>query len=210
MSEKKKAIVRKLEFDGLMHIPPMNLPHKLLRELAYFFNVVRNKLDTRYGELSIDQKNIRAALCLNASGELFPDKVGFKELSEEDKEVYRSFQGKILKNLTDLMMDIGVATDEDRLMFKRVFILYIQMAFLFSTTINKVSPVHMPLIFCVDTIREWNWGGYVLEFLIKGISEHHLKKKKFIDGCLYALMIVCFHESKHKTWMQMQSLDCPG
>ncbi|RYQ99322.1 hypothetical protein Ahy_B07g087253 [Arachis hypogaea] len=106
-----------------MHIPPMYLPHKLLKELAYSFNV-----------------------------------------------------DKTLKNLTDEMMDIGVDTDEDRLIFKRIFIIYIQMAFLLLTTINKVSLVHMPLIFYLDNIREWNWGSHVLEFIIKGISEHHLKK----------------------------------
>ncbi|XP_020973229.1 uncharacterized protein LOC110269681 [Arachis ipaensis] len=69
---------------------------------------------------------------------------------------------------------------------------------LFPTTINKVSPIYMPPIFRVDNIRKWNWGGHVLEFIIKGISKHHLKKKKSIDGCLYALMIVYFHESKQK------------
>ncbi|RYR21285.1 hypothetical protein Ahy_B03g066580 [Arachis hypogaea] len=56
----------------------------------------------------------------------------------------------------------------------------------------------MPPIFCVDTVREWNWGGQILDFLIKGITEHVLKKKKYVDGCLYTLMIVYFHESKHK------------
>ncbi|RYQ96337.1 hypothetical protein Ahy_B08g092059 [Arachis hypogaea] len=56
----------------------------------------------------------------------------------------------------------------------------------------------MPLIFHLYNIREWNWGSHVLKFIIKGISEHHLKTEKFIDGYLYALMIVYFHETKHK------------
>ncbi|RYR46822.1 hypothetical protein Ahy_A07g032660 [Arachis hypogaea] len=159
MSEEKKAIVRELGFDGLMHIPPMYLPHKLLKELAYSFNVVRNRLDIQYSELTINPENIRAALGLNAF------------------EVFRRFQDKTLKNLTDEMMDIGVDTDEDRLIFKRIFIIYIQMAFLLPTMINKVSPVHMHPIFYLDNIREWNWGSHVLEFIIKGIREPHLKKK---------------------------------
>ncbi|RYR39816.1 hypothetical protein Ahy_A09g045424 [Arachis hypogaea] len=75
-----------------MHIPPMNVPHKLLKELAYSFDLIRNTLDTRYDVLSINQKNIEASLGLNASGPLFPCK-----LSKEDKEAYRSFQGKTLK-----------------------------------------------------------------------------------------------------------------
>ncbi|RYR65552.1 hypothetical protein Ahy_A03g011484 [Arachis hypogaea] len=92
MSVEKKAIVRELGFNGLMHNPPMNVTHKLLKELEYSFNLSKNKLDTQYGDL-------------------FPEKVNFKELSEENKELYTRFQGKILKNLTDEMMDIGVHTD---------------------------------------------------------------------------------------------------
>ncbi|RYR04022.1 hypothetical protein Ahy_B06g083536 [Arachis hypogaea] len=170
----------------------MNLPHKLLKELAYSFNVIRNKLDTRHGELTINPKNIGAVLGLNASGDLFSKKFNFIELSVEKKE------GKTLKNQTDEKMDIGVNTNEDRIMFKRIFIIYIQMAFLLPTTINKVFPVHMPPIFHLDNIREWNWDSHVFEFIIKGISEHHLKKKISIDDCLYTLIIVYFHETKHK------------
>ncbi|RYR75853.1 hypothetical protein Ahy_A01g000440 [Arachis hypogaea] len=57
-------------------------------------------------------------------------------------------------------MDIDVGNNQDRLMFKRIFILYIQMAFLLSTTINK------------------NWGSHVLDFIIKGITNYHSKKEQ--------------------------------
>ncbi|RYQ96206.1 hypothetical protein Ahy_B08g091842 [Arachis hypogaea] len=86
MSEANKAIVRELGFGGLMHIPPMNVPHKLLKELANSFNLEKKKLDTRHGSLKIKPKKIGAALCLNASGDLFPNKVSFKKLSEENRE----------------------------------------------------------------------------------------------------------------------------
>ncbi|RYR55635.1 hypothetical protein Ahy_A06g030818 [Arachis hypogaea] len=91
MSKEKKTIVRDLSFGGLMHIPPMNVLHKLLKELAYSFDVRTNRLDIRYGVLTINPENIGATLGLNASGALFPNKVNFKEFSEEDKEVYRRF-----------------------------------------------------------------------------------------------------------------------
>ncbi|RYR02264.1 hypothetical protein Ahy_B06g081078 [Arachis hypogaea] len=94
-------------------------------------------------------------------------------------------------------MDIGVDNDQDRLMFKRIFILYIQMTFLFPTTINKVSPIHMAPIFRMDNITECNYGSHVLNFIIKGITNYRLKKKKSIGGCLYAFMIVYFHLTKH-------------
>ncbi|QHO26848.1 uncharacterized protein DS421_7g203010 [Arachis hypogaea] len=198
MSEEKKTIVRDLEFSGLMHIPPLRVHHQVLRELANNFKLGENRLETGYGSFKISPKTIGDALGINASGDLFPQKVNYKKLSEDDKEIFRRFQGKTLKNLTDEMMDIGVGNEQDRLMFKRIFILYIQMAFLLPMTINKISHVHLASIFEMDTITERNWGGHVLSFIIKGITDYKEKKKKAIDGCLFALMIIYFHLSKNK------------
>ncbi|QHN83538.1 uncharacterized protein DS421_20g705610 [Arachis hypogaea] len=158
MSEEKKAIVRDLGFGGLMHIPPLRVDHQLLRELANNFKLGENRLKTGYGSFKITQKTIGDALGINATGDLFPEKVEYKKLSDDDKIIFRRFQGKTLKSLTDEMMEIGVGNEEERLMFKRIFILYIQM----------------------------------------GITDYKEKKKKTIDGCLFALMIIYFHLSKNK------------
>ncbi|XP_072064321.1 uncharacterized protein [Arachis hypogaea] len=159
MTEEKKAIVRDLGFGGLMHVPPLRVDHQLLRELANNFKLGENRLKTGYGSFQITPKTIGDALGINATGNLFPEKVEYKQLSDDDKIIYRRFQGKTLKNLTDEMMEIGVGSEEERLMFKRIFILYIQMAFLLPTTINKISPVHLAPIFKMDGISERNWGG---------------------------------------------------
>ncbi|QHO56412.1 uncharacterized protein DS421_3g73480 [Arachis hypogaea] len=179
MSEEKKMIVRDLGFSGLMHIPSLKVHHQVLRELANNFKLGENRLEIGYGDL-------------------FPQKINYKKLSEDDKEIFRRFEGKTLKNLTDEMMDIGVGNEQDRLMFKRIFILYIQMAFFLPTTINKISPVHLAPIFEIDTITKRNWGGHVLSFIIKGITDYKEKKKKAIDGCLFAVTIIYFHLSKNK------------
>ncbi|RYR26283.1 hypothetical protein Ahy_B02g060499 [Arachis hypogaea] len=197
MTEEKKAIVRDLGFGGLMHVPPLRVDHQLLRELANNFKLRKNKLKTEYGSFQITPKTIGDALGINATGNLFPEKVEYKQLSDDDKIIYRRFQGKTLKSLTDEMMEIGVGSEEERLMFKRIFILYIQMAFLLPTTINKISPVHLAPIFKMDGISERNWGGHVLTFIIKGITDYQ-EKKKAIDGCLFALMIIYFHLSENK------------
>ncbi|QHO06651.1 uncharacterized protein DS421_14g456560 [Arachis hypogaea] len=198
MSEEKKVIVRDLRFGGLIHIPPLRVHHQILKELANSFKLGKNRLETGYGSFKVRPKIIGAALGINASGDLFPQKVNYKDLSEDDKQIFRRFQGKTLKNMTDEIMAIGVDNEQDRLMFKRIFILYIQMAFLLPKTINKIFSVHLAPIFKMDTITEQNWGTHILNFIIKGITYYNLKKKKAIDGCLFALMIVYFHLSKNK------------
>ncbi|RYR43524.1 hypothetical protein Ahy_A08g039928 [Arachis hypogaea] len=150
MSEPKKAIVRELGFSEFMHIPPMN-------ELANSFKLGKNTLETSYGSFKVKLKTIGVVFGLNASGDLFLDKVSYKNLSEENKLIFRRFQGNILKKLTDNMMSISVENKKDQLMFKRIFILYIQMAFLLPTTIRKVSPVYIAPIFEMEKTTESNW-----------------------------------------------------
>ncbi|QHO34626.1 uncharacterized protein DS421_9g268550 [Arachis hypogaea] len=178
MSDEMKAIVRDLGFGDLMHIPLLRVHHKILKELANSFKLGKNTLKIGYSSFIVRPRTIGAALGLNASGDLLPQKVNYKDLSEDNKQIFRRFQGKTLKNLIDEMMTIGVDNEQDCLMFKRIFILYIQMAFLLPTTINKISPLHLAPIFKMDTITEGNWGAHVLNFIIKRIIDYNLKKKK--------------------------------
>ncbi|QHO01536.1 uncharacterized protein DS421_13g415970 [Arachis hypogaea] len=99
MSEEKKTIVRDLGFGGLMHIPPLRVHHQLLRELANNIKLGENRLETGYGSFKIRPKTIGDALGINTSsnslkiiGDLFPQKVNYKDLSEDDKEIFRRFQ----------------------------------------------------------------------------------------------------------------------
>ncbi|RYR78483.1 hypothetical protein Ahy_A01g003304 [Arachis hypogaea] len=108
MSEEKKTIVRDLGLSCLMHIPPLRVHHQVLRELANNFKLGENRLETGYGSFKITPRKIGDALGINATGDLFPQKVDYKKLSEDDKVIFRRFQDKTLKSLTDEMMDIGV------------------------------------------------------------------------------------------------------
>ncbi|KAL4344086.1 hypothetical protein AHAS_Ahas11G0143200 [Arachis hypogaea] len=112
---------------------------------------------------------------LGFDGDLFPKKVNFKELSEENKELYRRFHRKILKNLADEMMDIGVDTDQDRLIFKKIFILYIQMTFLLPTTINKDREL---LVQRIKAEHDGHMGIVKREDLKKKLKKMKEKEKK--------------------------------
>ncbi|KAL4315247.1 hypothetical protein AHAS_Ahas15G0166000 [Arachis hypogaea] len=52
MSEEKKTIVRDLGFGGLMHIPPLRVHHKVLRELANNFKLGENRMANNFLEIT--------------------------------------------------------------------------------------------------------------------------------------------------------------
>ncbi|QHO31737.1 uncharacterized protein DS421_8g244140 [Arachis hypogaea] len=97
MSKEKRVIVRDLGFGRLMHIPPMRMHHKLLKELANSFKLGKNTLETSYGSFRVKPSTIGAALRLNASGDLFLEKVSYKELSEENKQVLEDSRERFKK-----------------------------------------------------------------------------------------------------------------
>ncbi|RYR05336.1 hypothetical protein Ahy_B06g085208 [Arachis hypogaea] len=80
--------------------------------------------------------------------------------------------------------------------FKRTFVVFIQKCFLLPTTVSVTSPIHKPPIFHVDNIRKWNWTKHLLNFLMKGVENKKKGKKQFIDGCIFVLMLIYFHETK--------------
>ncbi|KAL4315729.1 hypothetical protein AHAS_Ahas15G0214200 [Arachis hypogaea] len=60
--------------------------------------------------MSNDKKAIVQELGLG--GPRYPAKINFQELSEENKEVVRTFQGKTLSKLTSSMMELPLCSDD--------------------------------------------------------------------------------------------------
>ncbi|RYQ97239.1 hypothetical protein Ahy_B08g093263 [Arachis hypogaea] len=91
---------------------------------------------------------------------------------------------------------MSVEGEENRKKFKRTFVVFIQKSFLLPTTVSVVSPIHKPPIFHVDNIQKWDWAKHVLNFLMKGVENKRKGKKESVDGCVFVLMLIYFHETK--------------
>ncbi|RYR56458.1 hypothetical protein Ahy_A05g022164 isoform A [Arachis hypogaea] len=112
MSNEKKAIIKELGFGAMTHIPTLNVPHKLLKELAYSFNLFNNTLHTRYRVIDITQEH-------------YPNKIKNKRINEEQKELIENFKGWTLSQLKNSRMDMSADGQENQLKFKRILILFI-------------------------------------------------------------------------------------
>ncbi|RYR04212.1 hypothetical protein Ahy_B06g083833 [Arachis hypogaea] len=173
MSEEKKTIVRDLGFGGLMHIPPLRVHHQVLRELANNFKLGENRLKTGYGSFKITPRKIGHALGINAT-------VNYKKLSEDDKVIFRRFQSKTLKSLTDEMMDIGV----DGVPFAND---------------NKQNLACAPGPNFLDGQHNGaKLGRACFNLYHQGHNRLQGEKEEGNYSCLFALMIIYFHLSKNK------------
>ncbi|RYQ85698.1 hypothetical protein Ahy_B10g105287 [Arachis hypogaea] len=199
MSEEKKNIVEEMEFGVLPHIPEMNISRKLLKELIRCYDAYNGWLETLYCKIYITPAKIR--------DDRFPQKVEYRKLSEEQKEIIDSFKGATLASLTKSVIDMSVEGEENQMKFKRTFVVFVQKCFLLPTTVSIVSPIQKPLALHVDTVQQWDWTSHVLSFLRKGIKAQREGKKLSVDDCVFILMLIYFHESK---FSRPEADDAPG
>ncbi|MED6110038.1 hypothetical protein PIB30_039209 [Stylosanthes scabra] len=191
----KWAMIDELGFGVFSHLPNYYLKQKVLKQNYNRFDTYDNTIHTVAGEVEITTEKIGKALSLNHRGTTYDDKITPRELSEEDYNVYKFFQGKTQAALSSLIFNTTVDTEENRNLFKRAFLLYIQKCFLLPTSAPNVTPRALPTIFDLENTRNKNWALYVHNFLLEEIEKAKENKSKSVSGCYYALMVIYFHET---------------
>ncbi|KAL4357239.1 hypothetical protein AHAS_Ahas09G0166800 [Arachis hypogaea] len=91
---------------------------------------------------------------------------------------------------------MSVEGEKNLLKFKMTFIVFVYKCFLLPTIVSIVSLVYKLPAFHVEIVRQWNWASHELSFLIKGIKARRVGHKLSVDGCVFVLMIIYFHETK--------------
>ncbi|RYR72831.1 hypothetical protein Ahy_A02g007045 [Arachis hypogaea] len=172
-----------MRFGGLAHVSEMNVSNTLLIELLDRFDVERGCLKTLHGTIYITPWKVATALVITNRGNLFPEKVDYKKLNPVDKEIFDSIKNISLATLARNVLDMSVEGEKNWKKFKRTF------CFLLPTTVSVASPIHKPSIFHVDNIREWDWAKHELKTRERG-------KKQSIDGYVFVLILIYFHETK--------------
>ncbi|MED6211745.1 hypothetical protein PIB30_076587 [Stylosanthes scabra] len=184
----KRVLVDELGFRVFSHLPNYYLKQKVLKQIY-------NTIHAFAREVEITTKEMGKTLSLNHTSTTYDDKITPRELSEEDYNVYKFFQGKTQAALSSLIFNTKVDTEENRNLFKRAFLLYIQKCFLLPTSAPNVTPRALPTIFNLENTRNKNWALHVHNFLLEEIQKAKENNTKFVSGCCYALMVTYFHET---------------
>ncbi|MED6138205.1 hypothetical protein PIB30_072114 [Stylosanthes scabra] len=119
-----------------------------------------------------------------------------KELSDEDHAVFKFFQGKTQAQLGRLIMDTPVDMVENKRLFMRAFLLFVQKTFLLATSSANVTPRAYPTFYDIENTKQRNWALHVHNFLLEELKKAKENKTKSIHDCCYALLIIYFHETQ--------------
>ncbi|MED6150574.1 hypothetical protein PIB30_073651 [Stylosanthes scabra] len=191
----KRALVDELGFWVFSNLPNYYLKQKVLKQIYNRFDTYDNTIHAVAGEVEITTEKIGKALGLNHTGSTYDDKITPKELSGEDYDAYKFFQGKTQAVLSSLIFNTKVDTEENKILFKRAFLLYIQKCFLLPTSAPNVTPRAFPTLFDLENTRNKNWALHVHNFLLEEIEKAKKNNAKSVSGCCYALMVIYFHET---------------
>ncbi|MED6200484.1 hypothetical protein PIB30_085577 [Stylosanthes scabra] len=129
-------------------------------------------------------------------GAAYDTRVVRKNLSDEDKDVHKFFQGKTTVALQNLIKTTPLDTDENRKLFMRSFICFIKNVFLLPNSTANISPTAFTTIFDLENIRNRNWTLHVHNFLLQELKKAKQNNSAAIHGCVYVLMSIYFHETQ--------------
>ncbi|MED6161345.1 hypothetical protein PIB30_059833 [Stylosanthes scabra] len=166
----KRALVDQMGFCALSHLPNNNLDQVLLKHLFDRYDIYDNKMYSDAAAVKITTKKIGDALGLSSNG-------------------------KTTIALQDLIKSTPLDTDDNRKLFMRSFICFIQKVFLLPNSTANIIPTALPTIFDLENIRSRNWTLHVHNFLLQELKKAKQNKTVAIHGCVYVLMIIYFHET---------------
>ncbi|QHO46150.1 uncharacterized protein DS421_6g184870 [Arachis hypogaea] len=104
------------------------------------------------------------------------------------------------KTQADLKRDVitcSMQSDDGRINFRRQFIMLIAKCLFFSSLKATVSDIHIWVAIDVSNPRKIYWVRYIYDFLIEGVLRFHDVRKKTVDECMFALLIIYLHANKN-------------
>ncbi|MED6200807.1 hypothetical protein PIB30_088833 [Stylosanthes scabra] len=157
---------------------------KVLKEIYNRFDTYDHTIHAVAGEVEITTQKIGKALGLSST-----------DLNKEDHNIYKFFQGKTQAALSMMIFNTLVDTEDNKKLFKRAFLLYVQKCFLLPTSAPNVTPRALPMLFDLENTRNRNWALHVHNFLLEEVAKAKTNHTKSVSGCCYAMLIIYFHET---------------
>ncbi|MED6169048.1 hypothetical protein PIB30_017616 [Stylosanthes scabra] len=108
---------------------------------------------------------------------------------------WRARQNELLASELGEAMLTASLRDENRDLFKRAFLLYIQKCFLLPTSTANISLRALPTIFNMENTRHQNWALHIHNFLLEEVQKTKDNSTNSVSGCCIALMVIYFHET---------------
>ncbi|MED6144302.1 hypothetical protein PIB30_014384 [Stylosanthes scabra] len=190
--EKKLSEVEDMGFGFLKHIPKWFVNQKMMVALAKSYDRDTHSLSVGTRKIRIEVETV--AYCFGLPNHVQSFKIAE---TDEENELFESLKIHSQCSLTESVKSCTIESDEDRIKFRRHFILLICKCFFFPSPRPTISEKHINAVIDVSDPMKIYWARYIYDDIIKEVEEFQNKGKKTIDGCMYALLIIYLMSNLH-------------
>ncbi|MED6191909.1 hypothetical protein PIB30_004986 [Stylosanthes scabra] len=166
----KLRLVNQMGFGALSHLQQNNLDQVMLKQIYDRFDIHDNTIYSDAAAVKITTRKIGDALGLCSKGKTTVT--------------------------TEMVQTTLVDIEDNRKLFMRAFMLFIQKVFLLPNSTATIVSNALTTIFDLETTSKRNWALHVHDFLIQELKKAKQTNSAAIHGCAYALMIIYFHETQ--------------
>ncbi|KAG2575031.1 hypothetical protein PVAP13_7KG261800 [Panicum virgatum] len=191
LNPRQREVIESYGFGSLLNFDKCFVPNKFAKWVA-------NVVDYKYGDIVVDGKiisltkeSVHCVLGIPLGGDPFPsDTVCGKEF------VLNKFQKSSIPPVTffsnKLVKEGGTLSDEDLFV---CFIIVALSSFLCANSSSTPSPKYFGIFGDIKRVKEFDWCGYVLDWLLDGVKlfkkskPSRVKDNRTLAGCLYYLAL---------------------
>ncbi|XLS84068.1 hypothetical protein HN51_034234, partial [Arachis hypogaea] len=101
--------------------------------------------------------------------------------------IKNQFHRRRTTELRELVYSYPMATESDRMAFRRYFILVVMKMFR-PTTQQVLSPWHIYPVLDVSDPRIFNWPLEILKWFDQVVKKYKLKENKTCEGCMFVML----------------------
>ncbi|MED6159976.1 hypothetical protein PIB30_047212 [Stylosanthes scabra] len=176
----RMAEVDAMGFASLQYIPEWIVNQEIYMYLATKFDVENNVIKDDVANIEINAEIVERALGLPSCGDEFSEY--YPDGSEY--EALKSRWGKFtLADLKGFVIKCAMQTEEQRMLFREAFILFLGKTFFCPTTNSFLSPErHFPLVVDVKNPMQYNWSLQIFTSIKDAIKDFQKKGVKHLSA----------------------------
>ncbi|XP_020959962.1 uncharacterized protein LOC107646705 [Arachis ipaensis] len=152
-SVEKLAEIDEIGFRFLRRVPNWSVKQAIMVHLAESYQVKQRTFVLDIGNIRLNAELIGKVFGLPSQGDPFP---ALDESNPSHVAIQKRFHRRTTTELRDLVYSCPMATESDRMEFRRYFLLVVMKMFLCPTTQQVLSPWHIYAVLDVSDPRRFN------------------------------------------------------
>ncbi|KAL4293046.1 hypothetical protein AHAS_Ahas18G0088900 [Arachis hypogaea] len=185
-------------FGFLRLVPNWSVKQAIMVHLAESYQVKPRNFILDIGNIRLNAELIGKVFGIPSRGDPFP---ALDESNPSHVAIKNRFHKRRTTELRELVYSCPMATESDRMEFRRYFILVVMKMFLCPTTQQVLSPWHIYPVLDVSDPQRFNWPLEILKWFDQAVEKYKLKGNKTCEGCMFVMLILYFQ------WLQYGVLD---